>query len=51
MVESHRPDLSKLHDALNLVCDFLDAHRFPYALAGGMAVAVWAEPRATCRGA
>jgi hypothetical protein len=47
MDESHLPELSKLHDALNVVCDFLEAHGFPYALAGGMAVAVWGEPRAT----
>jgi hypothetical protein len=47
MDESHLPEFSKLHDALTVVCDFLDAYGFPYALAGGMAVAVWGEPRAT----
>jgi hypothetical protein len=47
MDESHVPELSKLHDALNIVCAFLDAHGFPYAISGGMAVAVWGEPRAT----
>jgi len=47
MDEPAIPDLSRLHDALNIVCDFLDAHRFPYAVAGGLAVAIWGEPRAT----
>jgi hypothetical protein len=47
MDESPLPKLSKLHDALNLVCNFLDAQGFPYAIADGMAVAIWGEPRAT----
>ncbi|MBS0264757.1 MAG: hypothetical protein JSS02_22675 [Planctomycetes bacterium] len=41
------PDLSYLHDALDVVCEFLDRSGFPYAIAGGMAVAIWGEPRAT----
>ncbi len=41
------PDLAKLHTALNSVGDFLDRSGIPYAIAGGMAVAVWGEPRAT----
>ncbi len=40
-------DLSKLHDGLNVVCDFLDSHDFAYAIVGGIAVAIWGEPRAT----
>lgn len=47
MSEPVLPDLSKLHDALNVVCNFLDKNGFPYAIAGGMAVAIWGEPRAT----
>lgn len=41
------PDLSKLHAALTIVGELLDRHQIPYAVAGGMAVAVWGEPRAT----
>jgi len=41
------PDLSKLQGALTTVDEFLDSNQIPYAVAGGMAVAVWGEPRAT----
>ena len=47
MTDIPPPDLSKLHDALDVVCEFLDRAKFPYALAGGMAVSIWGEPRAT----
>ena len=47
MDERALPDLSRLHDALTVVCDFLDTRQFPYAIAGGMAVAIWGEPRTT----
>ena len=42
-----KPDLPKLHAALGLVCDVLDARKIPYAVAGGLAVTIWGEPRAT----
>jgi hypothetical protein len=47
MTAASNPGLSKLYDALNVVCEFLDRSNFPHALAGGMAVAIWGEPRAT----
>lgn len=41
MGEQNLPDLSKLHDALNVVCEYLDKNGFSYAVAG-------AEPRKQC---
>ena len=39
--------MASLEDALFRLADFLDGVKIPYMIIGGMAVAVWGEPRAT----
>src|SRR5262245_50911710 len=41
------PDLFRYHQALHQTSELLEARQFEYALAGGLAVAVWGTPRAT----
>ncbi|MBY0522710.1 MAG: hypothetical protein K2R98_04905 [Gemmataceae bacterium] len=41
------PNLLRLHHALVKTCNFLDGRQFPYAIVGGLAVAIWWKPRAT----
>ncbi len=47
MTPSSAPEYAPLHRALHVACAFLENHHLDYALIGGIAVAVWGEPRAT----
>lgn len=47
MTTPNLPDFSQLYQATHLTCAFLERHRLAYAVAGGLAVTVWGEPRAT----
>lgn len=41
------PDHSKLHRVLHITCAFLEAQQLDYALVGGLAFALWGQPRTT----
>jgi hypothetical protein len=47
MTAPNRPDFSHLYQATHVTCAFLERHQLDYAVAGGLAVSVWGEPRAT----
>jgi predicted nucleotidyltransferase len=47
MSNSSEADWPRLHGALHVTCAFLDRVGISYAVIGGIAVAVWGEPRAT----